>query len=423
MPETQDSGTMKLICLYIPFLHFETYRGYRRMAQIIMQGRQPPPRVSYWREATKKPSRPPVVIEAHESSEDDGEELSTFKRILRRTQKLRSTLRGLKKKMRLKPDNTEDRVDLEKGAGTENHEDSFSNAAANIEPREDGVQHSGTLRDGKNTDSDEAMETLPTIPSINERNWILEEIDEGRHESSTEIRSIEERRSLKDTKTDSMETSVAPKSGLLTENVQMLSDQQSESRMQEPQVIPLLKVTSAMEQSIPLTMDSEGANSNQHVSDAGEGQQSSARSLIRVAGSKSTKGKGKGSLDNIGEENTMKPEDHSPKAGAAIEQDSTSSRPRKVRIPLGMLDEHLVKGYLSPNNPMNSPLQLRRSLDQYFYTHLASTSQRDRDQVVYRYTKDHSPEPKIFMVDQLWLWIFNDGTHLLYVGDKALTDC
>lgn len=79
-------------------------------------------------------------------------------------------------------------------------------------------------------------------------------------------------------------------------------------------------------------------------------------------------------------------------------------------MPLGTLDEHLLHAYLRPSKPGEiPPLQLRRTLDQYYYTHLANTSDRDGDQVVLRYTQQTSPEPKIFMVDQLWLWVLNDG--------------
>ncbi|EGC42775.1 ankyrin repeat protein [Histoplasma capsulatum var. duboisii H88] len=85
----------------------------------------------------------------------------------------------------------------------------------------------------------------------------------------------------------------------------------------------------------------------------------------------------------------------------------TKSEDTKPAIPF---DEHLVKGYLSPLSPTDSPLHLRRTLDQYFYTHLTDTAARDRGQVVYRYTLKNSAEPKIFMVDQLWLWILNDNT-------------
>ncbi|TPX21918.1 hypothetical protein DIZ76_015883 [Coccidioides immitis] len=75
------------------------------------------------------------------------------------------------------------------------------------------------------------------------------------------------------------------------------------------------------------------------------------------------------------------------------------------------IDEHLVKGYFSPSNPGDSPLQLRRTLDQYFYTHLAHMSERNTGgQVIQRYTQEHFAEPKMWMVDQLWLWILNNDT-------------
>ncbi|EEH10557.1 serine/threonine-protein kinase ripk4 [Histoplasma capsulatum G186AR] len=72
----------------------------------------------------------------------------------------------------------------------------------------------------------------------------------------------------------------------------------------------------------------------------------------------------------------------------------TKSEGTKPAIPF---DEHLVKGYLSPLSPTDSPLHLRRTLDQYFYAHLTDTAARDRGQVVYRYTLKNSAEPKIFM--------------------------
>lgn len=56
-------------------------------------------------------------------------------------------------------------------------------------------------------------------------------------------------------------------------------------------------------------------------------------------------------------------------------------------------------------HPSNSTYHPRRSLDQYYYSKLPDTTQRDRDQVVSKYMKDLSGEPKMIMVDQLWLWI------------------
>ncbi|KAF7934808.1 uncharacterized protein EAE98_002853 [Botrytis deweyae] len=78
-------------------------------------------------------------------------------------------------------------------------------------------------------------------------------------------------------------------------------------------------------------------------------------------------------------------------------------------------DECLINGYLPLGISERIPsIQVRRTLDQYFYTHLeisenVSHSTRDNDQIVYRFTKNSS-DPKMFMVDQLWLWIINDDT-------------
>ncbi|KAI1339173.1 hypothetical protein F5Y15DRAFT_80694 [Xylariaceae sp. FL0016] len=63
-------------------------------------------------------------------------------------------------------------------------------------------------------------------------------------------------------------------------------------------------------------------------------------------------------------------------------------------------DSLLVNAYLNGT----PPLHMRRTLDQFFY-HGIDTTVRDTDQVVYRYCKRHRIETKVFMVDQLWLWV------------------
>lgn len=80
-------------------------------------------------------------------------------------------------------------------------------------------------------------------------------------------------------------------------------------------------------------------------------------------------------------------------------------------IPPGILHKMLIQGYLkSGAGGEVPPLQIRRTLDHYFYSHLDNTSKRDSDQVVQRYTsKIMDMEPKMFMVDQLWLWILDNG--------------
>lgn len=71
-------------------------------------------------------------------------------------------------------------------------------------------------------------------------------------------------------------------------------------------------------------------------------------------------------------------------------------------------DELLIRAHLEKSS---SFLHIRRTLDQFFY-HNIDTQIRDCDQVVYRFQQNqqkHRNDPehvaKVFMVDQLWLWI------------------
>lgn len=67
-------------------------------------------------------------------------------------------------------------------------------------------------------------------------------------------------------------------------------------------------------------------------------------------------------------------------------------------------DEMLLRAHLTSSQ---LSLHIRRTLDQFFY-HNIDTQDRDCDQVVYRYQRKRADErnvdPKIFMVDQLWMW-------------------
>jgi ankyrin repeat protein/Mg2+ and Co2+ transporter CorA len=70
-------------------------------------------------------------------------------------------------------------------------------------------------------------------------------------------------------------------------------------------------------------------------------------------------------------------------------------------------DEMLIRAHV---NSSTASLHVRRTLDQFFYPNI-DTQVRDQDQVVYRYQTRWNDqnrswnEPKIFMVDQLWMWI------------------
>ncbi|KAI2637823.1 hypothetical protein GGS26DRAFT_580896 [Hypomontagnella submonticulosa] len=81
-------------------------------------------------------------------------------------------------------------------------------------------------------------------------------------------------------------------------------------------------------------------------------------------------------------------------------RNALASRPLPVNPPKDAL---ILSAYLH-NDSTGPRLHPRRTLDQYFY-HGIDTSARDTDQVVYRYCKINGVEPKVFMVDQLWLWI------------------
>lgn len=73
-------------------------------------------------------------------------------------------------------------------------------------------------------------------------------------------------------------------------------------------------------------------------------------------------------------------------------------------------DECLLRGYLL----QGTDLHLRRTLDQFKH-HSIDTGHRDRDQVVYRHFKELNRkkphkylDPRIFMIDQLWMFVFDD---------------
>jgi hypothetical protein len=63
-------------------------------------------------------------------------------------------------------------------------------------------------------------------------------------------------------------------------------------------------------------------------------------------------------------------------------------------------DDFLIQAYLNSTPALHA----RRTLDQFVY-HGIDTSDRDQDQVVYRYCQMRGLRPQVFMVDQLWMWV------------------
>lgn len=70
-----------------------------------------------------------------------------------------------------------------------------------------------------------------------------------------------------------------------------------------------------------------------------------------------------------------------------------------------VMDYEADEKLLRENLHHNPPLHIRRTLDQSYFLTLEDTSVRDKDQVVYRETRD-----RVVMVDQLWLWILDGNT-------------
>ncbi|CAG8945549.1 unnamed protein product [Penicillium salamii] len=94
----------------------------------------------------------------------------------------------------------------------------------------------------------------------------------------------------------------------------------------------------------------------------------------------------------------------------AISRAETLTFPSTAMKRMRTKDEMLIDAHLSSST---TSLHVRRTLDQFFYPNI-DTQSRDQDQVVFRY-QTKSPgmgsDPKIFMVDQLWMWVL--GTNLI----------
>jgi hypothetical protein len=94
-----------------------------------------------------------------------------------------------------------------------------------------------------------------------------------------------------------------------------------------------------------------------------------------------------------------------------LEMQEAIKRAEKMQSPHPRLkkaatyDEMLIRAHLATSTVS---LHVRRTLDQSFY-HNIDTEDRDQDQVVYRYQIKgknlNECDPKIVMVDQLWMWI------------------
>ncbi|EEH19036.2 hypothetical protein PABG_01355 [Paracoccidioides brasiliensis Pb03] len=464
-----------LTVLHIPFLHFETHNGYKRMADFLKDEKERALRNSQ-PQTIKAPSHAPkkrsksrvtrspqqkdetkpvdpesvdsVSSEPNSMSGDVVEEPSRFRHILHGGgallssflnfgDKVRQRSSQVAKMLRLSPGHQED---LEKGRTTASIQDDKKGTddGANKptqtsheekkEPQTIAVDKSGEpsgsilpkevpkpgfkLKEnntenppltnvgvtGRDTEHSVNIEILqPPLIDIPRMNTGSSLDMENVHIPTTSVR--------RDTGNSvNLENLLSSHPTVRRRNTDNSLAESTNSMAQKSQDIPTHKVHWGKAKDILDTPTATNSSANHgRIPRRADGQRIEE---IRMASRINTSDTNRGNLVDIIEEGSTATEPRGGATNITVKQD-TKPEHTKRRIPF---DEHLVKGYLLPSNPTDSSLQLRRTLDQYFYTHLSTTAARDSSQVVFRYTERNSPEPKIFMVDQLWLWILNDDT-------------
>ncbi|PGH07632.1 hypothetical protein GX51_01641 [Blastomyces parvus] len=434
------SETTDQLMLFIPFLHFETHAAYKRMAaflnsekdekeKALRREQRPPSKAPPYRPARRKsrsrvPRPPPVVRTAVSSSSststEDTDEPSQSLNIFHGTGDFMSAIRTLGSKVRQKSDHivktirksSGQRDDVEKGKSTSSVRDDgrdTENDAADIVPastrKKDMTQNtnsggSGVLGGSSNNpteskltdrveeDQTSSLQIPPTNQTISNTQNLL------RADNSTQLNV-----DIPDVNAAGFRTTENPPSPSIS-----ISRTYTHNPVANTANSP---VNDSPDVSTPVDQPGEA-----HTTlDAPTGEDSAAK---RSSTRPRTDGHKPGGNDvpleidpGIRRRGTFPDIPENVAQGTDVATEKPNTGRAKSRLPF---DEHLVKGYLSPLNPADSPLHLRRTLDQYFYTHLTNTAVRDSGQVVYRYTAKNSTEPKIFMVDQLWLWILNDDT-------------
>jgi hypothetical protein len=89
-----------------------------------------------------------------------------------------------------------------------------------------------------------------------------------------------------------------------------------------------------------------------------------------------------------------------------------------------IIDEAADERLISEHLHSNSPLHVRRTLDQFYYWTVIDTTSQDQNQVVCHGTRSsNDPEAtgRVVMVDQLWMWILDQSmTPICFYGPQKL---
>ncbi|EPE36603.1 Ankyrin repeat-containing protein [Glarea lozoyensis ATCC 20868] len=454
------------IVLFAPYLHFETFGAYQNMSRTVQAVKYPaPPRPRSRHNRPLKSSRrvnrapphraPPPTEPIAVINESESEPSSVSEEEVKKEHRLKDILRGstlafrgLKQKVKEKSDHlvksisgatTGVEVDLERGVLQQTRDP--EQVGDEVEVKDSPVDDVRLARN---------VEQPTEIKEVTENEVDPKETQKPVDSPSEKLESVEQVQEFPrpQTRTLNVDGVKSPPS----DSIEAKQDnQQSEISGSHPQVvenaqgaIPDPPIASVIQIQSQQTSESTGLTlppiRSPHISfqdvlevplpDSASSSQHSADKITNEAdpGTLNTDGQLNDDLASDNEAQAkLKPNDilrPPPKRQAvddffAVGQETDNSSRRSARarnikaFDRGNPNEHLIKGYLQSSRPGDAPpLQLRRTLDQYFYTHLESTSNRDSDQVVYRYTNDERKqmEPKIFMVDQLWIWILNGDT-------------
>nr|KMM70937.1 ankyrin repeat and SOCS box protein 10 [Coccidioides posadasii RMSCC 3488] len=415
-----------LIYLHIPFLHFETSEGYHKMARFLkalseqfIHQSQPAP--SLWRPSRQPKKRPrertlvPSLLDPLQNADpsasaitsSDSSASDSTQRTFTHTQgKLRSAFenladvmrRGLHRGPKTKASSSGHEDDIEKGDRPGGDTKGFAEAIASSQ--RDQLFGPTSSSNEKLTAENEAATVISNAESTkaskmagNDRGKTGNSVSPSEKPSAannTAKTAISNVRSSKnsqmvDSNSEKLANSLSlsEKPGSEGERAETVS-----LNIESTKTSPMVDNTSgSLGRSPPPTVPAVEENTEGSVASQQNPSQRSGRSFWGL------------STDDVDNLN--------------FRAEETAFRTRNggdQTADLMNIDEHLVKGYFSPSNPGDSPLQLRRTLDQYFYTHLAHMSERNTGgQVIQRYTQEHFSEPKMWMVDQLWLWILNNA--------------
>jgi hypothetical protein len=408
----------------------------------------------------KGPPPPPLLLTKRtqgndsESSEDEAGESSAFKRVFHATLNLRSAFQDLRGKMRVKSEHLAETLklsrgnqgDMEKGANAAEHgalgsstgidprkgspagpaanadvqKHSFDGRKANLDrDKIIGLDKKNFSPDGKKIKLDESTENTQASVRADEEKQVVENIDGKNLKEHAAVDLQDEKISARGAQSKAAEMFQTQKPASETDQRQKASEKESQSPVNQAALIP---ETPKDPQSSALVDAGLRASDLNQIASAAPGKDQQDNNGSSATNPINTSAKGEAKLTDSTPVNAVRAGSTSMETGTAS-RPGVTFRPRKARTSLRDLDERLIKGYLLPTNYGETPpLQLRRTLDQYFYTHLESTSHRDSDQVIYRYMKKHGLAPKMFMVDQLWLWILNNGILFLFPARSCRSD-